>query len=147
MTIRTLAALGLSAALCLPAAAYDDSANVNAAYERGKAWGTSAGTRSELVECVAFWHVWGEFHEDMFSAAMLENLAPALREPQVAAALRYWDQKASAAFDGLEDGEAQFQALAKEHLQVAWEEGEGVAYGEDYIFAEMLGACAVPDQN
>ena len=144
MRLKSLAAAALCFSAALPAAAqYDDSSNINAAYERGKGWGTAALTLNEFVEGAAFCHVWREFHEDEFGEAMLANLDPALLEPQAEAALQYWELKANEAVAGVEGGEAQFKAAADRFIGEAWAEGEGLAFGESYLYAEMLGACAL----
>jgi len=145
MRLKILVAAILLAGAGLPAAAqYDDSANINAAYERGKGWGTAPLTLNEFVECAAFWHVWREFHEDEFGAAMLANLDPALREPQAEAAQQHWELKANEAIAGVDGGEAQFKAAADRFIAEAWAEGEGIVMGDSYLYAEMLGACALP---
>ncbi len=141
-----------AAALCfsaaLPAAAqYDDSADVNAAYERGKGGGATPLTLNELVACAAYWHVWREFHEDEYGETMLAKLDPALREPQAEAALQHWELKANEAIAGVEGGEAQFQAAADRFIGEAWAEGEGLVFGDSYLYAETLGACALPAED
>lgn len=148
MRLNLLAAAALCFSAALPAAAqYDDSANINAAYERGKGWGTTPLTLNELVACAAYWHVWREFHEDEYGEAMLAKLDSALLDPQAEAALQHWELKANEAIAGVEDGEAQFKAAADRFIAEAWEEGEGLVFGDSYLYAEMLGACARPEED
>lgn len=144
--------LAAAAAFAITAAApasaqFDDSADINAAYERGKGWDTAALTFNEFVECAAFWHVWREFHEDEYDEAMLAKLDPALLEPQAEVAMQYWELKANEAIAGVEDGAAQFQAAADRFIKEAWAEGEGLVFGDSYLYAEMLGACALPAED
>lgn len=148
MRFRAIAILTLAAAFALQAAAQNEaSAKINAAYERGKAWGTTAITLNELVECAAFWHVWREFHEEDFGETTLAKLDPALLNPQAEAALRHWELKSNEAAAGIEGGEAQFKAAADRFIKQAWIEGEGIVFGDRYLYAEMLGACALPAED
>lgn len=149
MRLKLLAtATALAISLVPPAAARNDaSAEINAAYERGKAWDEPATTLNEFVECAAFWHVWREFHEEDFGATTLSKLDPALRNPGAEAAQQHWEMKANEAAAGIDGGEAQFKAAADHFIKQAWAEGEALVFGDRYLYAEMLGMCALPAED
>lgn len=144
MIARTLAAIALSAAICLPAAAqYDDSANINAAYQAGKASGVTPQTIGEKWTCSAFWFVWSEFVETEFGEGMRAKLDPALAKPVALNTAAHWERAATADL-GMAQLDPEIEAYIDGQVSKAWMMGEGIAMGEDYAFADILGSCAMP---
>lgn len=143
MIARTLAAIALSAAICLPAAAqYDDSANINAAYERARGSGVTPVTTEEHWRCAAFWYVWSQFVEDEFGEAMRAKLDLALTKASALRAAVYWED-AVPGHSGTEEVDPEVQRIIQRHVDDAWFYGEGIVMGDDYGFAEILGSCAL----
>ncbi|MFN4102108.1 MAG: hypothetical protein ACK4GT_20290, partial [Pararhodobacter sp.] len=127
----------------LPAAAqYDDSANINAAFQAGKASGVTPQTTRETWSCAAFWFVWSEFVEDEFGEAMRAKLDPALAKPAALEAASHWESAATAHL-GMAELDPETRTFVDQQVALAWMMGEGIAMGEDYDFADILGSCAV----
>jgi len=144
MKLRLLAAAILMGSAALPAAAqYDDSANINAAYQAGKASGVTPQTIGETWSCAAFWFVWSEFVEDEFGEAMRAKLDPALAKPAALKAAAHWESVATEAL-GMAKLEPEIETYINQQVGIAWMMGEGIAMGDDYDFADILGSCAVP---
>lgn len=147
MIIRMLAAIAVSAAACLPAAAqYDDAANINAAFERGKTSGGAPEDVNERWTCAAFWYVWSEFVESEFDAAMRAKLDPALTKPRALEASAYWETQATRHL-GMATLDPETEAYIDRQVNMAWGFGEGVVMGENYTLVGILGSCAVPAEE
>lgn len=144
MRFMVLTAAILLGSAALPAAAqYDDSANINAAYQAGKASGVTPQTIRETWSCAAFWFVWSEFVEDEFSEAMRAKLDPALAKPAALAAASHWEGAATADL-GMAELEPETRTYVDQQVALAWMMGEGIVMGEEYDFADILGSCAAP---
>lgn len=144
MRLKILTAAILLGSAVLPAAAqYDDSANINAAYERGRDSGVTPVTVGEAWSCAAFWFVWSEFVEEEFGEAMRAKLDPALAKPAALNAAAHWERTATAEL-GMAQLDPETETYIDQQMGIAWMMGEGIAMGEDYDFADILGSCAVP---
>lgn len=145
MKLKSFYAVAALAVLTgLPAFAYDESANLNAAYQRGQASGTSPVTSDEQWRCAAFWRVWSEFVEDEFPAPMLANLNPALRQIPAVDASVYWESKAVAPYLNQAQLDPEVQRIVDREIDDAWFYAEGVVLYEEYAMLEILGSCALP---